>query len=95
MTLQLNSAFVPDHLRRRLEYHLRKAWIRTTLGPPSFRVRWVYDDPGKLVVGLELEGARLMRKALAAVGNDREALARALMDELEERLACFLRENHN
>lgn len=92
MTLELNSAFVPECLRNKLERQLRRAWIQANVSASSFRLRWVHDDPGELIVGLELGDARVLRKP-APIPWEEETLVYILLQELEETLTSFLREN--
>jgi hypothetical protein len=92
MVVELNEAFVPDRLKNRVIHHLRQSWARTRIQPPALRVRWAQDDPGRLVMAIELETTRVVPH-IAVTGSAKQILE--LMDELEETLANFLRANGN
>ena len=94
MTVELNSIFVSEQLRSGVEHYLRQAWARANFSPDTFRVRWVQQDPGDLVIGIEMGRARLLRE-VGEIDSERRAAGRILLEELSQMLTAFLRANHH
>lgn len=91
MTVELNGAFIPDHLQKRLEQYLQTSWARAEVAPGWLSIRWNRCDPGELVLAVELRAVSIARQLQACDVAAPKEMVQRLMDSLDQEIAGFLR----
>jgi hypothetical protein len=95
MIVELNGAFVPGQLRKKLERHLKTAWARAEATPGLLQLKWAHCDPGGIVIAVEHQAARVDLDPGSSATSELEENARHLMTSLNKEISAFLRVHRN